>query len=186
MSRFRDIVRGARVREPVSFPVQGAETDATADLRVLLADEEIEAVSRARAFAMSKGLANPREGDAIYDLALMVETILLAALEVGSDARFFDAAEDVRALDRDTIQYVYQRHSIMSDRCSPRLLKMSPEEFVAGIAVLASEDSESVRFFERLGSGLQWIYTRTLARQAVISQTLRSDSGSTSAPTGTA
>lgn len=183
MSRFRDIVRGARARETVTFSVD--ETETRLDLRVLSADEESEALSRARARAMAKGLVDPKAGEPIYDIAVMAETLFSAARVVGGEEPFFDTSADVSSLDRDTIQYLYQAHSLFTDRCSPRLMKMSPEEFVAGIAVLAGEDSESIRFFERLGSGMQWIYTRTLARQAVISQTLRSESGSTSAATGT-
>ena len=160
MSRFRDIVRGARARETVSVALDDGEM--RMDLRLLSVDEET------------------------YDISLMAETVFAAARVVGGEDAFFDAASDVSSLDRDTIQYLYQAHALFTDRCSPRLLKMSPEEFVAGIAVLASEDSESIRFFERLGPGLQWIYTRTLARQAVTSQTLRSGSGSTSEAPGKA
>lgn len=183
MSRFRDIVRGARARETVSVALDDGEM--RMDLRLLSVDEETDAIARARARAIAKGLGEPKAGEPLYDISLMAETVFAAACVVGTEERFFDSSSDVSSLDRDTIQYLYQAHSLFADRCSPRLLKMSPEEFVAGIAILASEDSESIRFFERLGSGLQWTYVRTLARQAVISQTLRSESGSTSAATGT-
>lgn len=184
MSRFRDIVRGARARETVSVALDDGEM--RMDLRLLSVDEETDAIARARARAIAKGLAEPKAGEPLYDISLMAETVFAAARVVGGEDAFFDAASDVSSLDRDTIQYLYQAHALFTDRCSPRLLKMSPEEFVAGIAVLASEDSESIRFFERLGPGLQWIYTRTLARQAVTSQTLRSGSGSTSEAPGKA
>lgn len=182
MSRFRDIVRGARARETLTLQIHDAET--RLDLRVLSTDEESDVISRARARAIAKGLVDPKAGEPLYDIAIMSETVFSASRVVGGEDPFFDTVADVTSLDRDTIQYIYQAHSLFTDRCSPRLMKMSPEEFVAGIAVLAGEDSESIRFFERLGSGMQWIYTRTLARQAVISQTLRSESGSTSEATG--
>lgn len=184
MSRFRDIVRGARARETVPFPIVGVDGEKRVDLRIISADETLDALRSARARSIAKGLAEPKQGEPIYDLSLMMTTVLAAALVVGTDEPYFDSLEDVASLDPDTVQYLYQAHALFTDRCSPRLMKMSPEEFIAGIATLASEDSESVRFFERLVPGMQWTYVHTLARQAVTSQTLRSGSGSTSAASG--
>lgn len=185
MSRYSDISKGSRARTTITFPLPD-DSGPRIDLRALSASEEAECVRAATAQAKARDVSDPKIGNEIFDIARMVETLAVAALEHGTDNRFFSSSAEVWDLDRDTIQFLYQAHATFADLVSPRSKAKSPEEFIAGIAALASEDAdESMRFFERCGPGLQWTYARTLAVQAVTQQTLRSQSGGGTATTTT-
>lgn len=191
MGKYADISRGPKGSRLVRVPfagsggafsvspegelVHGQPDGYDVAVRVLSNTEEADALGAARRRAIAKGLTDPKAGDQIYDLAVMVETCAIACLDPNGSERFFESADQIwNELDRDTIAYIYQAQSAYADACSPRVRTLGPEEYIAGLAVLAGEDeSASIRFFERCGPGLQWRFARTLACQLLMRQTLK-------------
>jgi len=209
MARYSDIARGTKARHPVALPLGDGplprpelaedgtltfpKTDdvVVVDVRVLSGAEQGDCMAFGRQYAEGKGVEAPKRGDELYDLGVMAKTIAIACLDHDSTepAPFFDGgAEQVLTLDNDRIAFLYEAICRWMDLCSPRLRNLSPEEYVAGVALLANEDEEgegtALRFFEQLGPGLQWTYARTLARAQWTSRTLKSGSSSTTEPSG--
>lgn len=149
---------------------QGSEptTTVTVGLRVLLGAEAAEVLSHAAAFARSKGVTEPRDGDPLYELGKMVHTLLLAAVDPDSDPRavtpFFASAEEILTsehLGRDGIIYLFEQQEIWQEHCSPQLARFAPDELMGLIAKL-SEDRDG-SFFAKLRPAMRLILSRTSA-----------------------
>lgn len=216
--RFGQIAKGTRARKTVPLPLgdgpmvaphvaeDGSITFPPADgvvmvdLRPLTQGEAGDVLAQARAYAVSKGVSDPRDGNPIYDMAEVEYTLALACIDHDSPpdapAPFFDGGVDqIRAsadLGRDRLLYLYEQHQLFQDECSPSLRKLAPDDLLAAMVRLAGEDgAEAQRFFTSMGPGLRWICTRTLACLWSISLGLNSPStspsggsGSSSTPTG--
>src|SRR6266566_8978362 len=121
MAKFSKVVLGKRAEKEVSLPsVDGGDETYPAVMRPLDGLEEEDALVRARARAIAKGIENPKLGEPIYDMALMVETIAVSVLDIESpkDNRepFFDEGpEQVRAYGREAISYIYQLQQTWQD-----------------------------------------------------------------------
>jgi len=200
VGRYADISRGARSTKTIRVPAEGEGGSLQVDdngvvqglapdgydvaVKVLTNSEEADVLAAARRRAVAKGVAEPKAGEPIYDLAVMVETVAAACFDpTATTTPFFDSADQIwNDLDRDTIAFIYQAQAAFADKCSPQVRTLSPETYVAGLALLAGEDeSASIRFFERCGPGLQWNFARTLACQLLMRQTDKSGSGGTTA-----
>ncbi len=142
MSRFSDIQKGKKARKNIEFPAPIDAADPAArvyvDLIVLSGDEESEAHRAARAYAISKGSPDPKEGDVHYDLGVMVHLLVRACVDPdvpGSFAFFFSAEENAELLpdgafdrmaalalsrlDRERICFLHEQRQIWQDTCSP-------------------------------------------------------------------
>lgn len=174
--KFSDIARGTRGDEEVVLPrFEGQPEDAPAikaRVRALNGIEEEQALVAARKRAKNEGVDDPKPGEPLYDLALMVETVAIAYLDGDSptDTRkpFFDTGSDAirQWYGREGIAMLYGLQQDYQDRVAPNFAKLSPFEFYQGILKLGEESEESSRFFySRLRPGLQWIFVRSLAVQ---------------------
>jgi hypothetical protein len=208
MARFSDLLKGKRARRTVEFPQantrcsllaplpeleqQRAADNTSApeatptvlvDLVVLTGDEEAQALEQARAMAIRAGVADPKLGEPLYDLALMVFTLLYGVIDHDDQAaqrQFFASGEQIRgALDRDRITYLYAMHELWQSECSPQAKGLSDGQFFQFIVEMADSEDPSLPF-GKLQPATAAIYMRTLARLLVNSQTLKSSPTSTS------
>lgn len=196
MPTFGQVVQGSRARKRIQLPVGSTKADTSAesgwtgatvdvDVRVLLPFEEADVLERARAFAKTKGIEAPSESDPLYDFGLHIHRIAIACVDSESPESaprpFFDGGIDQilksQELTRDHIAYLYEQSIAWQDDCSPRLLKLSPEQFVDATGKTAGGDMLP---FLQLRPGMQWIFTRTLAGLALSSLPFKSDSSSSS------
>ncbi|RYE77944.1 MAG: hypothetical protein EOO74_06085, partial [Myxococcales bacterium] len=207
MARWADVRAGTRARRRVFLPLGATAApmpkvapDGTVempppdpdaiplDLRILAPGETADVLKRARADAVDAGVPDPKDGNPIYDLAEMEHTLLLACTDVDSplDAPrpFFDSIEQIRSeprLDRERIAYLHAMQQRWQAECSPHLRNASAEETQGALLALGVlPEDESMRFFDSLGPGLQWTYTRILALRHVTSLTPRSPTSSPS------
>jgi hypothetical protein len=192
MAKFSKVVLGTRAEKEVKIPaVDGGEESYTALVRPLDGLEEEEVLVRARSRAIEKGLTEPRLGEPIYDMALMVETIAVGVLDIESpkDARqpFFDeGAEQVRqAYGREAISYIYQLQQTWQDEVSPTLLKLDSKATVeAMITIGGPNEVEARRFLEQCRPGLLLSLARSMGMLLYDSLTPRSDFGKSSESSG--
>lgn len=192
MARFRQITQGTRARK--AFPFQASTSSdgepVQVDLRPLTSAEEVDALAQARAYAVARGLVEPKEGQPVYDLAVMAFVVLLATLDHDSPADkpapFFDDVEQVLTLDRDRLSLLYEAQVSWQELCSPRPTKLSPEEYAGLVYALATEEvGDAVSpFVARLPRATLVSCARTMARQLLTSPTPRSSSSSSTSVSG--
>lgn len=196
LASFQDILRGKKARRTVPFPgVIGTELpDGAAaptivlDLVVLDGIQEAQALAGARAFAKSKGVDAPKEGEPEYDLGLMVHTLLASCLDhdspTGAPAPFFASAEQIlQHLDRERISYLYTLQQVWQDELSP-VRKTLDEGEVLGFVLRAAEAEDPGRFFEELQPAMLARLLHSTAKQLVTLLRIRSLPGSSSGPSG--
>lgn len=195
MSRFRQIQRGTRARRTIEFPLMharcpllpvvpeleqsrakvaeaaGAEapTDVPStvkvDVRVLSADEEAEALRFAREYAVKRG-GEPKAEDPLYDLGLMIGTLVRALVDwespVDAVVPFFESADEVGELDRDRIAYLYEQQQSWQDECAPQASQFTEDQFFNWVVTLAASETPQ-NPFAYTRPGLRWTLTRTMA-----------------------
>ena len=188
MAKFSSIARGVRARKAVTFPLLGGG-DATCAVVPLLAEQEVAVLAQARAFAISKGLTDPKDGQPLYELSKWVHTLVHACVDVDSPlddpAPFFDggAAQILHpkeGLDRDRIALLYQEWMAWQDECSPPPGTMTGEEYMRHL-LSHSEVADGAELpFVRWRPIIQQAFVRTMASQLSVLLGLRSLSGSIS------
>lgn len=167
MANFASIAKGIRARHIVDLPLaDGVVTKVSVRALTDAEDDEIE--TEALAYAKTRKVEDPKAGDPIYDRGVAVHTLLLACSDPDSpDASpvpFFSDVEEIQhGLDRDRIAWLLSAQQIWQDKCSPRQLNLSPDEFVERITEVAVSKDEGP--FLRMRPGLQWICMRILAVQ---------------------
>lgn len=190
MGAFSTIAAGARARKRVeATTIAGAAF--ACELRPLVGDDDALVLQRAREFAIARGVAEPREGEPIYELALAVESLAIACVDPDDAARpFFDGGSaQIRAhLDRDRILYLYETLAAWQATFSPRERTIDWPAFVAKVYELATAgEADADAPFARWPHGTLASFTRTLARLWWNSLGGKSPSGTDSAsPTSSA
>ena len=172
MATFSQIAKGRLARKGVELPLAGTTLDsstgawvgesARVDVRVLTGTEQLAALERARAKSLAAGVADPGDGEPIYDLALVVETILLACVDPDSpdDAPrpYFASADEILKsplLTRDHLAFLFESAIAWQDECSPRLFTMSVEDCERAVQRLSHADLPDVqRFLLRTRPGM--------------------------------
>jgi hypothetical protein len=148
------------------------------DLIVLTGEEEAHVLEKARAFAVGKGVPEPKQGEPLFDLGVMVYTLLLAVIDndspAGAERPFFDSAEQIlQHLDRERVAYLHALQELWQDECAPLRKDLSEQEMLDWVLQLAESEDPQVPF-GKLRPGSLWIYMRSLARLLVRSQDFRS------------
>lgn len=157
---FTDILRGAKARKPVAFPRPSITAallskepteEVLVDLMPISGEEEAGVLSRARAFAVERGVVDPKPNDPIYDLGLMVETLAVGCIDhespADAPARFFASADEIRTyLDRERIVYLYELHALWQDELAPLGRTLSEDEYYKAVLKLADAEDPSLPF----------------------------------------
>lgn len=189
--KFRQIASGTRARKSLELPlIQGAEA-VHVDVRPLTTAEDIEALAKARAYAVEQGLPEPKEGQPVYDLAVMAFVLVLAAVDHDSPAEapapFFDEVAQPLSLDRDALQLLYEAQVAWEEECSPRKKELTPGEYAGLVMRLAEGDgSGDDPFLRKLPRAVLVSCMRTMACQLLGSPLLKSPSSSATSPAGEA
>lgn len=208
MATFSQVAKGTRARKTIALPMgsgpafcptvgeDGAVAFPAAEGAVLLAlrplspGEMADVLSKARARAIALGVAEPEDGNPIYDLAEMEYTVVLACLDndapLDAPRSFFDGGvEQIRSsaeLGRDRLAFLFEQFQLFQDECAPSLAKLSSPEFMASLGMLAGDDG--ARFFMALGPTTRLTCVLFLASQWWTSQSLKSPSSPTSETSG--
>lgn len=201
MATFGQLANGTRARKTIPLGLGRArispetgqwETDeggviVELDIRPLNPIEVTTVVERARAFAISKGVVDPKDGDELYDDAKILHTLVLACLDKESPEKdpkpFFEGGFEqlhgTEVLLPDHIGYLYELQQLWQDECSPRFTRQTPGQFMAGVVATAGGDPS---FFVGARPGMRWDSMRTLAAAYLNLTTLQSPTSSPSSP----
>lgn len=187
--RFRQIAQGTRARKSLELSLLQGTPPVTVDLRPLTSAEEIDALARARSLAVEKGLSDPKEGQPVYDLAVMAFVVLLAAVDHDSpkDAPvpFFDGVEQPLSLDRDALQLLYEAQVVWQEECSPRQMELTTGQYAGLVMNLAEGDGSAADpFLRTLPRALLVNCMHIMAKQLLSSPAPKSPSSSGTSPAG--
>lgn len=195
MATFSEVVKGTRVVKRVVMPrpegytvPEGVQAP-SCDLRALNGLEEQAALTSARTAAIAAGVDDPKPGNPIFDLALMVERLLLACRDPeDNDKPYFDGgSEQLRQYyGRDGIALLYELQEQQQEETSPSIARFDAEDLIRAAALEMTREGpegaeQALTFFLRLRPGLRVTLVRTLAHLHLSSLVDRSDSGSLSA-----
>lgn len=178
MAKFSEVAAGVRARRSVLLPLPGAVVDGESgtwigptqklDIRALNEGEHGEVLSLALAYAKSKGIDRPDDGDALYERGKMLHTLVLACIDSDSAPNnpqpFFDGGLDQiqksEVLTPEVIGYLFEQQQLMQDDVAPLKHDMTEAEFLSA----AIETAKGNRaFFVSSRLGMQWSFVRTLA-----------------------
>jgi hypothetical protein len=157
------------------------------DVRPINPIEHTTIVEKARAFAISKGVEAPKDGDELYEDAKILHTLVIACIDKDSPEKdprpFFEGGFDqlhgTELLLPDHIGYLYEQQQLWQDQCSPRFTHQTPGQFMAAVVKAAGGDQS---FFVGARPGMRWDFTRTLAAAWLNLTTLKSRTSSDSSP----
>lgn len=143
MAKFSQIAKGTRALKQVTFPLLDGETQATCSLRPLLGSDDAIVLDEARAFAISHKVADPKDGNPLYEFGKAIAVCLHACVDSESDPKnpdpYFESAEQIQAgLDRERIFLLSEWQARHQESVSPRPSSSSAEEYIADIYKIAS------------------------------------------------
>ncbi len=172
LGNFTHVAKGTRAVKRVSFAlVHGLVVDC--GVRILLGEHDDAIETAARRAAVDRGVADPKEGNPIYDRWIRLLTLLYSVVDVPADPAtpigddpplFFDGGvEQIQHhLDRERIAWLYAMQLQWQALISPRPRNMNREEFAKSIYMhaLAGVTEEELPFW-RWHPGLQnqWLIT---------------------------
>jgi hypothetical protein len=142
------------------------EDEVEVGLMALSGLENGEILRNARAFAADRGVEDPREGDPIYGLGIMVHTLAVACVDPDNqDELFFDGGVEQilesEHLGRDGIIYLFEQQEQWQDLVSPQAHRIDALAFEQMVSELAGPDSYG--FFCQLRPGLRWSCMHSMA-----------------------
>lgn len=197
MPTFGQLAKGTRARKTIKLGFGRARinpgtgeweaneggTIVELDVRPTNPIEHTLIVERSRAFAMGKGVPNPKDGDELYEDAKILYTLVIACIDKGSPEKdpkpFFEGGFDqlhgTELLLPDHIGYLYEQQQLWQDECSPRFTNQTPGQFMAAVMATAGGDSS---FFDGARPGMRWDFARTLAAAYLNLMTLKSPTSS--------
>lgn len=154
----------------------------------LTASEESEAIEFAIAHAKKHGIEKPAPGDPLYDIGLMAKTVELGVLDADSPPEKRESisaggVEDVLALDRDTIAYLFTLQQKHQQETSIARHEMTQEELVASIREFTLDRGDELFF--SLSPSMQWSCMHFMASLLVDLLALKSGRSSSSVETAT-
>ena len=180
--KFSSLSLGSRAERSIELP--GLSHDGkpvTLLLRPLTGIEESDVLRRGFEFAIQEGNPKPVPGEQLYDLGVMAHTLAVGCLDPDSPADgrtpFFDGGVDqiLKKLGRETIHFLYQRHELWQDECSPYVRNMTADELMTTVQEVATSEGEGP--FLRMSPATRWIFMRTTARLLLASHAGKSASG---------
>lgn len=182
---FATLVHGTRSHERVSLFFWG--DDAACCMRPLSVGEMSAVYADAAKQALARGAREAVDGDRVYDLELMMHTVVRATLTTDGKP-FFADVEAMRAsphvLD-DHIVYLYERWQGIQDAAGGRVATMTENEFLKAIGTVAGmEEGQAAFFFYKLRPGMRVSLLHFSARLLATLLQPKSDSGSASIGSG--
>lgn len=179
--KFSQIVKGKRAVKPISFPMSDG-VEATCVVRPLLGYEDVEVLEKAREFAIAKGVAEPEDGNPIYERGRWVNTLLLGCCDQEApEEPYFESADQILSnLGLDHIALVFELHQVWQDECSPRKVSLTGDEYIKSVVEMATAEASDELPFVRWRPALRESWVRTSARLLLTSPELKSQSGSSS------
>ena len=197
MGSFSSLAKGMRTRKRVQLPLPGAHVDSETgkwvgptvdlDVRPLRNDEHAAVLAGARAYAIEHGIAEPTDGDELYQQGKILHTIAIAYLDVdstdGDPKPFFDGGVkqivESDLLTPEVLGYLCMQQELVQDEANPLLKGIAPQDFVNAVMQVAGGGLD---FFVNSRPGTLWSFMRTLASLHLSARTPSAQSSSQPEP----
>lgn len=164
--RARDRASWEQAAQAGQAPPVAPGDEVLVDLRVLTGTEEAQVLQKARTSAIEHGVENPKDGDPLYELAKMAETLALGVVDHDSPEEeprvFFDGGSKqiLDEIDGDRIAFLYARWELWQGECSPRIGTLSGEQFYSQMVKVTVSDDDLP--FSQMSPTTAWICFRTM------------------------
>lgn len=157
--KFAAIAKGASAPPArVEMPWPGREQPVAVLVRVIDTEERADAVAKGRAYAIGKGIDEPKDGDEVFALGVKAATLVTCCLDADAPAEpFFASFDEARKLDPDRIAFLYEHWELHQDSHAPQRGTMSPGEYVAKVLEVA--DVRDPKAWLSLRPAIAWSYT---------------------------
>ncbi len=185
--KFSSLVLGTRAVHRVLLPLAGVAEPVPVLVRPLSGTEEGDVLQQARAYAIGKGVKDPKDGDRLYDLGLMVNVLAIACMDVDDAGKpFFDqgAPQVLDNLDADRIALLYEAQQLWQEECSPRKSKMTGDGWITKV-IECAEAAEGEDPFAFMRPGLRSSFMRITVQAYLALLPLKSSPTSSSEIAGT-
>lgn len=197
MASFSTLAKGMRARKRVPLPLPGAHVDPETgkwvgptielDVRPLRNDEHASVLAGARAYAVEHGIAEPIDGDELYQQGKILHTLAVACLDVDSSETdpkpFFDGGVkqivESDLLTPEVLSYLFLQQELVQDDANPLHKGIAPQDFVNAVMQVAGGGLD---FFVNSRPGTLWSFMRTLASLHLNAQTRSAHSSSQPEP----
>lgn len=189
MTTFADLLKlaeGKRKRHTMELPLIGVEKPITIGIRVMDPFEEVEVLANARAFALERKVADPSDGEPIYDFGIRLFTLATVCTIADTDDRFFSSIDQLLhsqgLISRDVIEYAFAVYEMIADEERVRASRVTPDQLIS-----IAKDAVGGNYlpFCRLRPGTQASCFRSMAALWLNSLKDKSDSSSPSATPAT-
>lgn len=171
MAKFSQVAKGATARKRVSFTLMDG-TAVECAVIPLLVEADAEILAGARKHAMDRGVADPKDGDPLYEQGIWIHTIVRGCVDPDSPENapqpFFDGGAQqilhpTLGLDRDRIAFLFEAQQAWQDECSLRPGKLTAGEFFAELVRHAELPEGAELPFERWRPVLRRSFVRSMA-----------------------
>lgn len=157
--KFAAIAKGAAAPPArVEMPWPGRDEPVPVLVRIIDTEERADAVAKGRAYAVSKGIDDPKDGDEVFALGVKAATLVTCCLDADAPTEpFFASVDEARKLDPDRIAFLYEHWELHQDSHAPQRGTMSPGEYVAKVLEVA--DVRDPKALLSMRPALLWSYT---------------------------
>ncbi len=163
--QFASLIKGKRATKRVVLPYGDEEIPVL--VRPMNGFEEAEAIAGGRAYAVEKGVTDPKPTDRLFEIGVMAHVLAISCLDPDDPDHkrpFFASAHEVLVnLDTDRIALLHEQQQLFQDECSPRKLSLDVGEQLAKILEIAeSTPGVGADPFANMQPVLRWTFMRTL------------------------
>lgn len=170
MAKFSDIALGPLARRPVEFPLPSGRI-VKVDVVPLFGESEASVLKEARAFAQARGIADPKDGDELYELGRWIAVIVRGVIDPESPEDnlkpFFDGGaaqilDERTGLGREWIALLFEAQQAWQDELAPRPKAMNASEYLTAILATIQAPPRSELPFFKWRRVLQDSFLRTI------------------------
>jgi len=170
--RYSSLRQGVREIRRVSLPLARSpfgDQPALPEvgIRSLTVGEAADAIAGAREFAQARGVKEPKEGDAAFELGLALNTVLIGCVDPDDPAHppFFDSLEQLQGahdLGVDAILLLNEHIQTWQGLLTHGLKSLRAEDVDEYLEAITG--SNGLDFFMRLRPGTRWTLVLSMAR----------------------
>ncbi len=181
--KFSAIIKGAADVRPIELALPGVAEPIRLGVRPLSAWDESDAIEKARAFAVARGLPSPTQDDELYVFGVWIYTLALTCVSLDGEDKgepFFESADEIlKGLDRDRISYLFEQQQRVQEDHGMRKERLSPDQMLAAVHELVQKEvGDPTLPFWKWGPSLRASFMRLLAVLLWNSQSDKSQLGS--------
>lgn len=182
MARFADVAKGVKAYCKKTLPLLD-DVKTQIAIAPLSFGEEGDAYAAARQYAIAKGVADPKNGEPIYERALALHIVCASCFDPDlvpdTRVKFFDSIQQIEELlDHDRVAMLFQWQRAWQREISPSPKGYTPQEYLKMVVMTLEADEREEIPFDYLPPTAQRSLLRFTSALCLSLLQLRSPSGS--------